>query len=318
MASERATSERATSERATSERATSERATGERAAELPTPKLPRLESRRETAHKGDFGNALLIGGSRGMAGAIAMAGLSAVRVGAGLVRLAVPDRCLETVAAFSPCAMTIPLADDDAGRIALPAAEMIASRLPQATCVAMGPGLGQSRELQQLVRRVLKWVTCPAVIDADGLNNLGKDAARLIKQWSASVVVTPHPGEWMRMCGVAAGDRDAQCQAAVEFARDTKAVVVLKGHRTFITDGLSAVWNTTGTPAMATGGSGDVLTGAITALICQGLTPRDAAHLGVHIHGLAAEMAARQLGTHVVLPTELIDFLPHALAAACV
>jgi NAD(P)H-hydrate epimerase len=250
-----------------------------------------------------------------MAGAIAMAGLAAARVGAGLVRLAVPDRCLETVAAFSPCAMTIPLPDDDEGRIALPAAEVLEHRLAKSTCVALGPGLGQSRELQILVRRVLKRMTCPMVMDADGLNNLAEDAARVFAQCNAPVVITPHPGEWSRLCGVPAGDRTGQCRAAVDFAQQTKVVVVLKGHRTLVTDGLSAVWNTTGTPAMATGGSGDVLTGAITALICQGMPPRDAAHLGVHVHGLAAEMAAEQLGAQVVLPTELIGFLPRALAS---
>lgn len=280
--------------------------------ELPSPALPELSPRPAEAHKGDFGNALLIGGSRGMAGAIALAGMSAIRGGAGLVRLAVPDRCLETVAAFSPCAMTIPVPDDASGRMTLAALETLQPRLATAQCIAIGPGLGQSRELQQLMRKLIRRITCPLVIDADGLNNLAASPT-WTKRVSAPLVITPHPGEWSRLCGVAAGDRCAQCKAAVQFAKRYTAVVVLKGQDTFITDGETAIVNSTGTPAMATGGSGDVLTGLITALICQGLAARDAAHLGVYAHGLAAELAENEFRSHVVLPTQLIEFIPRAL-----
>lgn len=280
---------------------------------LPSPALPSLPPRQADSHKGDYGSGLLIGGSRGMTGAIALAGLAALRGGAGWVRLAVADRCLETVAAYSPCLMTIPLADDAQGRISLACWDALEPQLSKATCVAIGPGLGQSRELQQLVRRVITHANCPLVIDADGLNNLAQSS-----NWSRSctvpLVITPHPGEWSRLSGVEAGDRDAQCRAAIEFARQTRSVVVLKGHHTLITDGQTAVWNQSGTPAMAVAGSGDVLTGLITALICQGLAPRDAAHLAVHAHGRAAELAQREQHSHVVLPTELIAHLPPLLA----
>ncbi len=240
-----------------------------------------------------------------------MAGMSALRGGAGLVRLAIPDCCLETVAAFSPCAMTIPLPADSAGRLGAAAIDALAPCLAKATCVALGPGLGQSRELQIFVSRLLRRITVPMVIDADGLNCLS-DVKEWMRHLAMPLVITPHPGEWARLSGVPATDRTAQSLAAVEFARNHQMVVVLKGHRTLITDGESVVWNTTGTPAMATGGSGDVLTGLITALICQGLKPRDAAHLAVHAHGLAGQIAERELQSHVVLPTELIDFLPRA------
>ncbi|MCA9179865.1 MAG: NAD(P)H-hydrate dehydratase, partial [Planctomycetales bacterium] len=242
-----------------------------------------------------------------------LAGLSALRGGAGWVRLAVADRCLDTVAAYSPCLMTIPLADDGQGRIALGGWDALQPQLSKATCVAIGPGLGQSRELQQLVRRVIEHADCPLVIDADGLNNLAQ-SSNWSRHGKAPLVITPHPGEWSRLCGVATGDRDAQCQAAIEFSRQTKVVVVLKGRHTLITDGHTAVWNQTGTPAMAVAGSGDVLTGLITALICQGLGPRDAAHLAVFAHGRAAELAQRELNSHVVLPTELIAHIPPLLA----
>lgn len=280
---------------------------------LPSPALPTLPPRKADSHKGDYGSALLIGGARGMTGAIALAGLAALRGGAGWVRLAVADRCVETIAAYSPCLMTIPLADDGEGRISLVGWEALEPQMAKASCVAIGPGLGRSRDLQQLVPRVIKRATCPVVIDADGLNNLGEH-----RDWAhgraVPLVITPHPGEWARLSGVSSEDRSGQCQAAIDFAKRTKVTVVLKGRHTLITDGVTAVWNDTGTPAMAVGGSGDVLTGLITALICQGLAPRDAAHLAVHAHGQAAQNAEREQKSHVVLPTELIAHLAPLLA----
>jgi ADP-dependent NAD(P)H-hydrate dehydratase len=248
-----------------------------------------------------------------MSGAIAMAGLSALRTGAGWVSLAVPDRCLETVAATSPCLMTIPLADDAQGRISVKAVEQLEPWFAKATCIAFGPGMGRSRELQWLVSKLLRLSTCPLVIDADGLNNLAESGAWPIRT-KQSVVLTPHPGEWSRLSGVAAADRIAQCRSAIDTANKFDAVtIVLKGHRTLVTDGRSAVLNATGTPAMSVAGSGDVLTGIITGLICQGLAPRDAAHLAVHVHGQAAQAAQLAHGTHVVLPMELIEFVGKVL-----
>ncbi len=281
--------------------------------DLPCPPLPKLSARLEDSHKGDFGHALFIGGSRGMSGAIAMAGLSALRTGAGWVSLAVPDRCLETVAAVSPCLMTIPLVDDSQGRISVNAMEQLEPWFSKATCIAIGPGMGRSRELQLLMSKLLRRAECPLVIDADGLNNLAESGAWPVRT-KRPVVLTPHAGEWSRLSGIAAADREAQCRFAIETSNKFDAVtIVLKGHRTLVTDGRSAVLNATGTPAMSVAGSGDVLTGIITGLICQGLPPRDAAHLAVHVHGQAAVSAQTALGKHVVLPTELIEFVGSVL-----
>jgi NAD(P)H-hydrate epimerase len=272
-------------------------------------------ARLTDSHKGDFGHALFIGGSRGMSGAIAMAGLSALRTGAGWVSLAVPDRCLETVAATSPCLMTIPLADDPQGRISVNAIEQLEPWFAKATCIAIGPGMGRSRELQLLVGKLLRRSACPLVIDADGLNNLAESGSWPVRT-KQPVVLTPHPGEWSRLSGFAAANRDAQCRSAIDTANKFDAVtIVLKGYRTLVTDGRSAVLNATGTPAMSVAGSGDVLTGIITGLICQGLAPRDAAQLAVHVHGQAGEAAQDANGTHVVLPTELIEFVGRALVS---
>lgn len=276
---------------------------------LPCPPLPTLPARRADSHKGDYGHALIIGGSRGMSGAIAMTGLAAARTGAGWVSVAVPDRCLETVAAVSPCLMTIPLHEDASGRIASKSLDQLESWFLKADCIAIGPGMGRSRELQSLIVGLLRRVSCPLVIDADGLNNLA-ELSNWIDRLTQPTVITPHPGEWERLSGAVASEREAQCLAAIKAARASERLtIVLKGHHTLVTDGQSAVQNATGTPAMAVAGSGDVLTGIITGLICQGLSPRDAAHLAVYVHGEAAETAQRALKTHVVLPTELIQFI---------
>jgi ADP-dependent NAD(P)H-hydrate dehydratase len=276
--------------------------------DLPSPPLPKLPPRPDDSHKGSFGHALLIGGSRGMSGAIALAGLAAMRTGAGLTTLAVPDRCLETVSASSPCLMTLPLADDGSGSIQFRAIDQLQPWLEKATCVGIGPGMGRSRDLQSLMHRILHVARCPLVIDADALNNLA-DSNWQPNTANASIVLTPHPGEWSRLSGIPASDRNGQCQSAVGFAARHELTIVLKGKHSLITDGKSAAFNTTGTPAMSIGGSGDVLTGIITGLICQGLPPRDAAHLAVHVHGLSGELAQQQAHSHVVLPTDLIDSL---------
>ena len=167
------------------------------------------------------------------------------------------------------------------------AAKVLGDWLPKANCIAIGPGLGVSDELKAFLVELIPRITCPLVVDADALNNLASisDWTQLLE--SRSWVMTPHPGEWSRLSGVSAEHRDAQEQSAIEFAGRHGGVVVLKGHHTLITDGKLSVHDLTGTPAMATGGSGDVLTGVICGLICQGMSPRDAAHLGVCAHGYA-------------------------------
>jgi ADP-dependent NAD(P)H-hydrate dehydratase len=285
------------------------------AIDLPSPDLPQLTTRRVDSHKGDFGHALIIGGSRGMSGAVALAGLACLRTGAGLVSLLTAESCAATVAGFSPCMMVLPAKEDSDGRLSLSAFETIESMLPRVRCLAIGPGLGQSRDLQQLVLRLLRHRQCPIVIDADGLNNLAQSGGWPLRA-GRGIVLTPHPGEWARLLGRSVEHREQQCHSAMEMAAQCELTIVLKGHRTLITDGHTEVRNASGTPAMATGGSGDVLTGVITGLICQGLNPRDAAHLGVYVHGLAGELAQAALGSHVVLPTDLIAQLGRAFQTA--
>lgn len=274
--------------------------------------LPRLPRRRPDAHKGSFGLALVVGGSRGMSGAVTMAGMAALRGGAGLVRLAVPDCCLDVVAGYEPSYMTTPLPCDAEGRLVASARPVIDDLTESATVVALGPGLGRSDELTELVAGLYRELAVPMVVDADGLNALAADPG-VLAQPGGPRVLTPHPGEFARLLGARSVPADQRQAAAVEAAARWGATLVVKGHRTCITDGRAVYVNTTGNPGMATGGSGDVLTGLITALWCQGLAPLDAARLGVHLHGLAGDLAAEALGEAAMIASDLIRFLPEAL-----
>jgi ADP-dependent NAD(P)H-hydrate dehydratase len=274
--------------------------------------LPRLPPRRPDAHKGDFGLALIVGGSRGMAGAAALAGMAALRGGAGLVRLAVPDVILDTVAGFEPSYMTVPLPSDDEGHIGLVAFDRIAELAEKATVVACGPGLGRSLALDQLVVRLYQEIAKPMVFDADALNALAGEPESLAHPGGPRIV-TPHPGEFARLVGRKL-EGELRNDAAVQLAARCGIVVVLKGHRTLVTDGARRAVNTTGNPGLATGGTGDVLTGLITALACQHLEAFDAARLGVYLHGLAGDLAAAELGEASLVASDLPHYLPKAIS----
>lgn len=275
------------------------------------PPLPRLAPRKPNSHKGDFGRALLIGGSQGMAGAIALAGMAALRSGAGLVKLATPTSCQATAAGFEPNAMTIALPADDYGLLASWALPMLAQYVDEADVVACGPGLGRSDAITEIVSWLYRSVPKPLVVDADGLFALAQSSDALENPGGARIL-TPHAGEFARLLGQAKIAPEDREPLARQFAERSGAVVVLKGHRTIITDGKQLFRNTTGNPGMATGGTGDVLTGIITALVAQRLSPFDAARLGVHVHGLAGDVAAAELGQVSMIASDLIRFLPSA------
>jgi len=276
----------------------------------PHPPLVLLPPRMPDSHKGDFGHALLIGGSQGMAGAVAMSGIAAMRSGAGLVTLATAETCQPIVASFEPAAMTVPLPCDSSGRISKQAIEALEPFLEKATVIALGPGLGQSADLRALVASLYQSAKQPMVVDADGLNALAQSQA--ISHPGGPRVLTPHPGEFARLSGREKIPTDQREAMAREFARQNGVVLLLKGHRTVITDGSQLALNTTGNPGMATGGTGDILTGIITAILGQHLSPYDAARLGAHVHGLAGDLAASELGQISLIATDLLDYLPTA------
>ncbi|MGO9468357.1 MAG: NAD(P)H-hydrate dehydratase [Isosphaeraceae bacterium] len=276
--------------------------------------LPVLPPRPRDSHKGRFGSVLILAGSRGMAGAAALCGASALRSGAGLVRIATPVEIQPTVASFEPSYMTYPLPCDDEGLIQFEPAEPILKRLiAPVDVVAVGPGLGQSADIGRLVRFLITATDKPLIIDADGLNALS-GRLDLLSHVSRTVILTPHPGEFARLTQVTTAQVQAgRADRAAALARVAeKLVVVLKGAGTVVTDGVRCYVNTTGNPGMATGGSGDVLTGVIAALLAQRVPAFEAAQLGVFLHGLAGDIARDQDGEIGMIAGDLVDALPDA------
>lgn len=274
--------------------------------------VPVLPRRAADAHKGTFGKALVVAGSRGMSGAAVLAGTAALRGGAGLVQLAVPEGIAAIVAAAQPCYMAAPLPEDAAGRLAVDAVARLADLAGTADSVVLGPGLGQSLAIRQVIEDLVGRLTQPILLDADALNVLGAEPACLATR-QAPLVLTPHPGEFARLSGT--GPREVQAsrlERAITFARRHHCVLLLKGAGTLITDGQRYHVNTTGNPGMATGGSGDVLSGLIGALLAGGLDPFAAAVLGAHVHGLAGDLARDRLGETALIATDLLDHLPAA------
>ena len=280
--------------------------------------IPRLPPRALDAHKGSFGHALLIGGATGMTGAISIAGIACLRIGAGLVTLGIPQCSHIVVASFDPNYMTLPLPCDSDGRLNSDAETALSVLLMRASCVAIGPGLGRSDASDRVVANLFQNLEGPLLVDADGLNALSES-----KFWQEIVrgtippinrlrILTPHPGEWARLCGVSAKDRAGQVAAANDLAARTKCIVLLKGNQTLITNGKDSFINSTGNASMAVGGSGDCLTGILAALVCQGMDGMDAVRLGAHLHGLAGDLAHEELGTPSTLATDLIRYLPAA------
>ena len=275
--------------------------------------IPKLKRRAKDAHKGTFGKVCIVAGSEGMSGAAALAGRAALRGGAGLVRVAVPKSVLPIVASIEPSFTTIGLVEDSSGRISTKAINTILNAAGENDCLAFGPGVGTGNALRLVLQALLGQEGLRLLIDADGLNNLAG-----IKNWhsktKAELLLTPHPGEMKRLWSSLFREPlpSDRRQQAGHLARQTDTVVALKGAGTVITDGRKAYINKTGNPGMATAGSGDVLTGVIAALMAQGLSNFDAAVLGVYIHGLAGDIAAKKTGPVSLIATDIIQALGDA------
>lgn len=271
--------------------------------------LQLLPDRDSNAHKGDFGKVLLLCGSVGYTGAAYLAAMGALRSGAGLVYLGVPQSIYGTEAVKLNEAIVFPLPERD-GMLCADALPEIMRRLPDMDAVLIGCGLGQSEGTRDVLCAVLSSAMCPAVVDADGINLLARHKY-LLRGRTAPTVLTPHDGEYARLTGEKpSADRG---QAAADAARSLGCTMVLKGHRTRISDGEHCVVNTTGNPGMAVGGSGDVLAGIIAGLLGQGLRPMDAAAAAVWLHGAAGDACARKLGQYGMLPTDMLQELPRLM-----
>ncbi len=277
---------------------------------ITTPLTP--PARPADGNKGTFGRALILAGSVGMSGAAGLSGVAALRGGAGLVTVAVPHPIQPIVAGFEPSYMTRGLPASAEGRFSLASLAVLESLIPPQDAIACGPGWGQSDELHEILGWLLRTVRQPLLIDADALNLLSHTP-----QWlDPSVgprILTPHPGEFARLTKTdVASVQNRRIDAAVEFAEKQRVTVLLKGAGTVITDGTRVAINTTGNSGMATGGSGDVLTGLIAALLAQRMEPFEAARLGAHLHGLAGDLAAAELSQPALIASDLPRFFGQA------
>ena len=270
--------------------------------------LAKLPDRPVDAHKGDFGKILLLCGSRGYTGAAALAAMGALRSGAGLVYLGVPESiyAIEAVKLTEP--VVFPLPDED-GKLASSAVEALLEQLDKMDAVLLGPGLGQSRGTLEVVISLLQNFPGPVVLDADGINLMAahKD---ILRGRTAPTILTPHAGEFLRFSGTLADDR---IRSAVAMAEELGCIVVLKGSGTVITDGSRVYVNRTGNPGMAVGGSGDVLAGILVSLLGQGLAPLEAAACAVWLHGAAGDRCAERIGQYGMIPSDMLLELPRLM-----
>lgn len=269
--------------------------------------------RPASSHKGDYGRVLVVAGSRGMAGAACLAAEAAARAGAGLVTLAVPGGIYEPVASKLAEVMVYPLPQTWEGSISKEAVPAIRGMLEKADVLALGPGLSTNPETVEAVRKIVSVSSVPTVLDADGLNAFAEQAD-LLKKARKPMVMTPHPGEMARLAGIQVdaiqGDR---LETARSWSANWGTVLVLKGSRTIVASPDGTVYiNTTGNPGMATGGSGDVLTGVIAGLMAQGIDAAGSAAAGVYLHGLAGDAAAQQKGLMGLIAGDILEALPGA------
>ena len=267
-----------------------------------------LPERDPFGHKGSFGKVLLLCGSRGFTGAAYLAAMGALRSGAGLVYLGVPESiyAIEAVKLNEPVVFPLP---DKEGKLSEEAVPEIRKRLPAMDAVLVGCGLGISEGTLAVVKAVLETAVCPVVMDADGINVLSGHMD-ILRGRQYPTILTPHDGEFRRVGGSVGDDRMASAGA---FASEFGCVLLLKGHRTCITDGQTGYVNGTGNSGMAVGGSGDVLAGILTGLLGQGIEPLKAAACAAWLHGAAGDLCASELGQYAMLPTDMLSALPRLL-----
>ena len=264
--------------------------------------------RKSDTHKGDYGRMLLICGAEGYTGAPYLAAQAALRTGAGLIFTAVPRSVYPIVASKLHAPMVFPVPDKD-GKMSLQALPRLLEYLQTADACLLGPGLGRSGDLDQLVCEIIRHCNCPLVLDADGINAAAAHMD-VVREAACPIVLTPHEGEFRRLTQASESER---ISGTVALAKELGAVVLRKGHRTVITDGVKCYVNQTGNAGMATGGSGDVLAGILTSLLGQGVPPLKAAAAAAWLHGTAGDLAAAELGEYAMGPTDLIGQLSRLL-----
>ena len=286
-----------------------------------TKKLPKLNPRKSNSHKGSYGRVLVLAGSPGLTGAAYLCSKAALRSGSGIVTLGVPESLNPIMEAKLTCVMTHPLPETKASTLSNKGKKEIMKLCESHDVVALGPGLSQQPETRELILWLIQNIDRNMVIDADGLNALS-DKVNVLHKIKRHAVLTPHPGEMSRLAGLGLA-KDVQkdrLNTASQFVQsiqkklnnEGKLTLVLKGDKTIVANSRKVYVNRTGNPGMATAGTGDVLTGIIASLIGQGYDVFDASQLGVYIHGLAGDIAAKKKGEHSMIASDIIEYLPDA------
>lgn len=270
--------------------------------------LDMLPDRDPDSHKGNYGRILLLCGSRGYTGAAALAAMGALRCGAGLVFLGVPESIYTIEAVKLNEAIVFPLPEEN-GMLSADAVIPVQKKMKDMDAVLIGPGLGQSVGTMAVLNAVLQGFDGPVILDADGINLLGADA-QMLRQRKGVTIMTPHEGEFKRL---EIGLEDDRITGAQMLAREFGCIVLRKGHDSVITDGEKVYINPTGNPGMAVGGSGDVLAGMIAGLLGQGIAPLEAAACAAWLHGAAGDRCAEKMGQYGMLPSDLLNELPYLL-----
>ena len=286
-----------------------------------TKKLPKLNPRKSNSHKGSYGRVLVLAGSPGLTGAAYLCSKAALRCGSGIVTLGVPESLNPIMESKLTCVMTHPLPETKASTLSNKGKKKIMKLCESHDVVALGPGLSQQPETRELILWLIQNIDRNMVIDADGLNALS-DKVNVLHKIKRHAVLTPHPGEMSRLAGLGLA-KDVQKErlnTASQFVQsiqkklnnEGKLTLVLKGDKTIVANSRKVYVNRTGNPGMATAGTGDVLTGIIASLIGQGYDVFDASQLGVYIHGLAGDIAAKKKGEHSMIASDIIEYLPDA------
>lgn len=273
-----------------------------------------IPDRRSDTHKGTYGRALIVGGSEGMTGAVALASTGCLKSGAGLIKAAIPANLNPILENKLTEVMTVPLGKRDSIKLELQSLDDLADLIKEASGIALGPGMGVDDERVQVVDFLIDASRVPLVLDADALNCLSLKLKSFEKA-AVPVIITPHPGEMARLmkCSIAEVQKD-RIKAVRDFSKKWGVITVLKGANSVIADPKGNIYiNTSGNSGMASGGMGDVLTGIITAFICQGIKPLEAACAGVYIHGLAGDLLAEEKGLYGLTATELAEYIPKAI-----
>ena len=274
----------------------------------------KLFFRKPSSHKGSFGHLLVIAGSPGMTGAASLTALSALRVGAGLVTLGIPEDLNPILETKLTEVMTLPLPQSKDKTLCKEGFEKIKDFSQKCKAMAIGPGISSTKQTKELISTIIDQLDIPLVIDADGINVLAGELS-LLKKYKASLIITPHPGEMGRLVGASVEEiQKDRIGFTMALARRIGAIVVLKGARTVIASKEGNSWvNLTGNPGMATGGSGDILTGIIGGLLAQKLSPLEAAKTGVYLHGYAADLAAQKKGEISLIASDTLETIPEAI-----